>query len=225
MTEGPFRPRSSSPSTPPSPDPPSSSPSPAPPAPPRGLSSVTWIVGVLVVLGLSYITLNSLRTQGPGSRGVQVGRAIPLFAAPLVNGSLSGDAQVDPDRVCGVRGPSVLNSCVLRESNQPIVLAFLANRSRQCEQQVDRVDAVARRVRGVRFAAVAIRGERAELARLARRWTIPVAHDRDGAVSNLFAVAVCPTITFARPGGIVEHTSLGLIGEDEIERRVRSLRP
>jgi hypothetical protein len=180
---------------------------------------------VLVVLGLSYITLNSVRTEGPGSRGVTVGRALPPFAAPLASGSLTGDAQVDPKKACKVTGPDVLNSCELRESNEPVVLAFTAARSKQCEQQVDRVDAVARRVPGVRFAAIGIRGEKSALAPLAKRWSIPVAHDRDGAVSNLFAVAVCPTITFARAGGIVDYTSLGLISEAEIERRVRGLQP
>jgi hypothetical protein len=198
-------------------------PAPAPPAPPRGISSITWILGVLVVLALAYITLNSVRTEGPGSRGVLEGRVLPPFAAPQVDGP-DGDAQVDPDKACSVQGPRILNSCALRESNQPVVLAFLATRSEQCERQVDRVDRVARRMSGVQFAAVAIRGSRASLASLKSRWTIPLAHDRDGAVSNLFAVAVCPTITFAKPGGIVEHTSLGLIDEAEIERRIAALR-
>ena len=104
-----------------------------------------------------------------------------------------------------------------------MVIGFMATRSKQCEEQVDVLDRVARRHPDVRFAAVGIRGERDELARVARRWRLPVAHDRDGAVANLFAVAVCPTITFARAGGRVEHTSLGLIDEAEVERRVEAL--
>ena len=219
MTEGPFG-RRSEPVEPSSQVP---GPGPAPPAPPRAASSFTWIVGVVVVLALGYITLNTVRTEGPGSEGIGRGEKLPVFAAPLANGSLRGDAQVDPDRACSVRGPEVLNSCALRESGSAVVVGFVATRSRQCEEQIDVLARVAGRHPDIEFAVVGIRGDRAELARLSRGWRIPVAHDRDGAVGNLFAVAICPTITFARPGGVVESTSLGLIGEEEIERRLEAL--
>ena len=222
MSEGPFG-RRSEPVEPSAPRPEPASPSPAPPAPPRSISSVTWIVGVLVILAMGWITLNSLRTQGPGSRGVGDGEMLPPFAAPLATGSLEGDAQVDPKKACGVRGPGVLNSCALRDGDRPVVIGFLATRSKKCEEQVATLDRVARRHPDVAFAAVGIRGEKADLAKLARGWRIPVAHDRDGAVSNLFAVAVCPTITFAGRDGRVESTSLGLIGPAEIERRISAL--
>ena len=178
---------------------------------------------MLVVLALGYITFNTLRTEGPGSEGVGAGEELPLFAAPLAEGELEGDAQVDPKKVCSVRGPDVLNSCALREGG-PVALAFLATRSKQCEEQVDVLDRVARKHPDVQFAAVGIRGEKADLAKVASRWQIPVAHDADGAVANLFAVAICPTITFARADGRVHDTSLGLIDEAEIERRIAELR-
>lgn len=221
MSEGPFGRRSEpvEPSEPPAPEP-----SPQAPAPPVRTSSITWIVGVAVVLALGYITFNTLRTEGPGSEGVGQGEPMPRFAAPLAVGALTGDAQVDPDKVCAVTGPDVVNSCQLARGDKPVVIAFLATRSKQCEEQIDVLDRVARRHRDVAFAAVAIRGEKADVARDARRWSLPVAHDRDGAVANLFAVAVCPTITFARRGGIVHDTSLGLVGEAEIERRIAELR-
>jgi hypothetical protein len=180
---------------------------------------------VLVVLALGYITFNTLRTQGPGSEGIGAGEKLPLFAAPLANGSLNGDAQVDPKKVCSVTGPEVLNSCSLARGSKPVALAFVATRSKQCEEQVDVLDHVARSHPEVSFAAIGIRGDKAELAKVAAgRWSIPVAHDRDGAVANMFAVAICPTITFARAGGIVKSTSLGLVGEAEIERRLAELR-
>ena len=56
----------------------------------------------------------------------------------------------------------------------------------------------------MRFAAVAIRGEprrRARARRARRGWRLPVGYDHDGAVANAYAVAVCPTITFAHRGG------------------------
>lgn len=220
MSDGPFG-RRSEPIEPaaPRPEPPPSS-----PAPPPRTSSITWIVGVLVVLALGYITFNTLRTEGPGSEGVGAGEEMPRFAAPLADGAIEGDAQVDPKKVCGVAGPDVLNSCTLARSGRPLALAFLATRSKDCMEQVDVLDRVARSHPEMSFAAVGIRGEKSELAKLAARWRIPVAHDRDGAVANLFAVAICPTITFVRRDGRVEDTSLGLIDEAEIERRIAELK-
>ena len=36
-----------------------------------------WVVGLLGVLALAYITLNTLRTEGVGSRGPAVGEPTP----------------------------------------------------------------------------------------------------------------------------------------------------
>lgn len=222
MTEGPFGRRSGPVSEPPHEPAPVPPPPPAPP--PRGISSVTWILGVALVLGLAYITLNTLRTDAPGSRGIGVGEQLPRFAAPLATGRLEGDAQVERERACRVRGPDVLNSCQMREAG-PVALAFLADRSRQCEDQIDVLDRVRARFPSVQVAAVAIRGDRDKLRSLVRSrgWRLPVAHDRDGAVANLFAVAVCPTITFARADGTVVFTSLGMLGEAQLERRLAEI--
>ena len=43
------------------------------PQPPARRSTVTWIVGVVVVFAIAYITLNTIRTDAPGSRGVEPG--------------------------------------------------------------------------------------------------------------------------------------------------------
>jgi hypothetical protein len=185
----------------------------------------TWLIGVLALLAIAYITLNTVQTDAPGSRGVPAGRTLPPFAAPLATSSLIGDAQVDPEKACGVRGPRVLNSCELAERG-PVALVFTALRSERCRRQVDIVEAVRPRVPGVQFATVAIRGGRDDLRRtIARRgWRMPVAWDRDGAVSNAYAVAICPTITFADRGGRVRDTSFSLLGPRELTRRVRGLR-
>ena len=221
MSDGPFGRRSEPVSEPPR----QPVPAPPPPAPPRGISSVTWILGVALVLGLAYITLNTLRTDAPGSRGVEVGTVLPEFAAPLATGDLVGDAQVDPKKACRVRGADILNSCALAKAGRPVALAFLADRSRQCEKQIDVLDRVRPQFPSVQFAAVGIRGERAELAKLVRErgWQLPVAHDRDGAVANLFAVAVCPTITFADFEGKVVFTSLGVLSEAELTARLERM--
>ena len=181
------------------------------------------IVGVLAVAALVYISLNSLRTEGPGSRGVPAGAPLPPFAAPLALSDLDGDANVS-DRACAVRGPRVLNVCELAERG-PLVLAFFAEPAERCDDQIDRLDRVRPRHPDVGFAAVAIRGDREELRRRVRDrgWGLPVGYDRDGAVANAYAVAVCPTIVFADRGGTVTSTALGALGEQALGRRIGRL--
>jgi hypothetical protein len=235
MTDGPFRPRGRPPSPPePEAEPAPSRPGPRtePPRPPAGLASqTTWILGVAVVLLLAYITVNTIRADKPGSRGVKAGTDLPPFAAPLVTGPIADkDANVlvkasrGVPRACDVRGPGIVNSCQLAEEG-PVVLAFLATRSQQCVDEIDVVNRLQARFPQVRFAAVAIRGDRGDVRRLVARhgWTLPVAWDRDGAVANAYAIAVCPTITFARQGGKVTHTTLGEADRAEIVRRVEAI--
>jgi hypothetical protein len=231
MSEGPFRPRG--PQTPPPSDeaPRRVGPRPKPPSPPPGIASqATWILGVIVILVLSYITVNTIRTTKPGSRGVQPGTTLPPFAAPLATGSLTGDANVlikrsnGVPKACDVRGPQILNSCQLGERG-PSVIAFLATRSQQCVDEIDTVDRLRPRFPQVQFAAVAIRGDRGDVRRLVRRhhWRLPVAYDHDGAVSNAYAIAVCPTITFARTGGKVASSILGDAKPAEVLRHVEAI--
>ena len=198
---------------------------PGPPRPPAGTSRYTWVVGVLALLAIAYITLNTLGTDAPGSRGVPKGEKLPPFAVPLATSKLQGDAQVDPEKACGVRGSDILNSCQLADRG-PVVLAFFATRSARCERQIDVLERVRRRFPDVGFAAVSVRGDRDDVRRVVRqrRWGMPVGYDHDGAVSNAYAVALCPTITFARRGGKVAGTSLSFVGERELAERVEALR-
>jgi hypothetical protein len=205
-----------------------------PPARPGGRSRYGWVVGVAIVLALAYITLNTLRTEGPGSTGLAPGERLPPFAMPLADSRLEGDANVatrpgsGPEGsrpACEVRGPEILNSCELAERG-PVVLAFFGTRSKLCEDQIDVLERVRRRFPDVGFAAVAIRGDRDDLRRVMRKrgWGLPVGYDHDGAVANTYAVAVCPTITFAFRGGEVQDTTLRLQSERAVAARVELLR-
>lgn len=182
------------------------------------------LVGVLALVAIAYISLNTLRTEGPGSRGVPVGEELPAFAVPLALSDLEGDANLS-ERACSVRGPRVLNACELAEQG-PVVLAFFAEPAERCDDQIDVLDRVAPRFPAVRFAAVAIRGDRDDLRRRVRErgWDLPVGHDRDGAVANAYAVAVCPTVVFAARGGEVASTALGTLDERAVAARVEALR-
>lgn len=181
------------------------------------------VAGVLAVAVLAYVSFNSLRTEGPGSRGVPVGETLPAFAVPLALSGLDGDANVS-EAACSVRGPQVLNVCELAEQG-PVVLAFFAEPADRCKDQVDRLDRLRPRFERVRFAAVAVRGDRDALRRTVRErgWDLPVGYDRDGAVANLYAVAICPVITFAERGGRVASTALGSLDERALAARVRAL--
>lgn len=233
--QGPFGRRDADPPAP-APPPAEAPLAPGAPQPPARASSFTWIVGVVCVLGLAYVTLNTVRTDAPGSRGVKPGRPLPPFAAPLAsstrrcegrecnpNVSLRAGDEVRRS-ACQVRLPDVLNSCALAERG-PVALAFVATRSERCEEQVDVMQRLRSRFPRVQFAAVSVRGDRADLRATIRErgWTLPVAHDSNGAVSNAYAVALCPTITFARRGGKVDGTSLEFLDEAALARRLRAI--
>jgi hypothetical protein len=203
--------------------------------------NTTWIVGVVAVLFIVYITYNTITTDAPGSRGVTEGSRLPPFVAPLALANLKcktadGDikdcdanVQTSPRKgipqACAAHRDGAMNSCDMVK-NGPVVLAFLVAPSQRCIDQIDLVDRVAPRFPDVQFAAVAIRGDRDDVRRLVRRhgWKLPVAYDHDGAVSNAYAIAVCPTITFARRGGKVAHTTLGDAGSAEVVRNIESIR-
>jgi hypothetical protein len=183
-----------------------------------------WLVGVVGVVVLAYITLNTLRTEGLDPRGLDRGTRLPPFAMPTAASASDGDANIatKPDSgpegnvpACSVRGPDVLNVCAL-SARGPVVLAFVVTRSADCARQIDVLDRVARRVPDVAFAAVAVRENHDDLRATVRRrgWRVPVGYDHDGAVANLYGVgAVCPLLTFAGRDGRVAGTQLGFLDE------------
>ena len=193
-----------------------------------------WLVGVVAVVVLAYITINSFRTEGVGPAGLERGAELPPFATPLAASAKGGDANVFPGPgsgpegeppACTVRGPDVLNVCELTERG-PVVLAFVVTRSGECARQVDVLDRVAARVPGVQFAAVAVREDRERLRRLIRErgWRLPVGYDHDGAVANLYGLGVvCPLVTFADRDGRVAGSELGFLDEDALEDAARAL--
>jgi hypothetical protein len=202
--------------------------------PPGAARTGTWIAGVACLLALTYIVLNTLGTDAPGSKGLKEGEKMPPFAVPLATapGPDDTDANVATKpgegnahhRACDVRGPGVLNSCELT-ARGPVVLAFFATGDRRCVREVDVLDRLAPRFPGVSFAAVAIKAKRAQTAAVVRRqgWRVPVGFDHDAAVTNLYAVAICPLVTFARSGGVVTETALGFQDAAAVARRVQAL--
>lgn len=200
---------------------------------PRGVSRYGWFFGVVLVLLLVLVTVNSLSSDGVGSRGLPAGTPAPPFAAPLAASDLDGDVNVATKAdqggagnvpACSIRRPDVLNLCALTERG-PVVLAFFAIRGGSCVDQLAVLEAVRPRHPRVQFAAISIRGDRGDLRDLVRRqrWGFPVGYDRDGVLANLYGVAVCPQITFLERGGKTFDTVLGEIDAKALDRRITAL--
>lgn len=201
------------------------------------------IVGVLFLLILIAAAVNTIGSRGGGIQGIGFrasGWPLPQFAVADARGPVAGDANVAQDDcevselpcpagrrrrpACEVRGAGIIRVCDFFE--RPLVLSFWFTRGGECERQQDGVDLVARRYRGrVGFLSLNVRDSRAAVRRLIRRrgWRMPVGHDPDGAVSNLYRVGGCPTFLFAYPGGIARASSIGELDRGELTRRVEAL--
>jgi hypothetical protein len=174
-------------------------------------------VGLLAMVILVLITINTVETKPNGLKGLSPGEQMPAFAVPLALGTLQGDADTarhsnegSAGRVaaCRERGAQILNVCELYEG-APLVLALFVDGG-SCPDVLSEMQALAPSFPGVRFAAVAIKGDRGKLRKLihARHLTLPVGIDADAAVAVLYKVATCPQLTFAYPGGEVQSAAI-----------------
>jgi hypothetical protein len=188
---------------------------PPPPGPPG--SRYGWFVGVVAVLVVAYITLNTVVTAPRGSQGPTAGSQLPPFAVPLATSNLNGDADIAtrPNQggagrvpACQERGPRILNSCQLAARGPVALGLFIPGGG--CSRVLDELAALQRSFPQVQMAGVAIRGSRTDVRALIRQhgWPFPVGHDRDGALANLYHMALCSQITLAERGGRVHGRSL-----------------
>ena len=178
------------------------------------------LLAVFVVAVLGWITLNTVRSDSAGSRGLQAGTRLPAFAMPLADSpcrgacdaniaTRAGQGSAGSEPACDVRGPHVLNSCELA-AHPPAVLAFVFAPVGACRDELDVLARARARHPSVRFTAVAVRADGATARALARAHPgVPVAYDHDGAVANEYAVVVCPTITFIGRDGRVAGSTVG----------------
>jgi len=174
-------------------------------------------VGLLALVILALITLNTIVTKPNGATGVDPGHTVPPFAVPLVLGNVVGDADIAVHvgegargkvPACQERGAQILNICQLYERG-PVVLALFLDAG-SCAAILGDMQALAPSFPGVQFAAVALKGGRTQLRRLVaeKRLALPVGLDRDGSLLTLYKVATCPQVTFAYPGGVVQSRAL-----------------
>lgn len=206
---------------------------PVEPGPRRPAPQYGWLVGLVIVVVLVYVGVNTLRNAGAVHRGVAPGARLVPFAAPLAVSGLDGDANVATGAgqgqrgkrpACTVRGPDVVTVCPASE-RAPLVLAFVATREPRCADALDRLERARSRFPGVRFAAVAARTNRGALRRQVRSrgWGFDVAYDRDGAVFARYGIVDCPTITFSYPAGIAMRTTVKALDDRQLDTTLRRL--
>lgn len=202
--------------------------------PKRASTRYSIWVGIAFAILIGIATVNTLRSSEGGLLGAdeaQAGAPMPEFAVPELLHGADADANVFQDDcetsanpcpadeqrtpACEVDLPDVITVCDLLD--RPLVLSFWFSTPADCPPTQDAVDRAAERYRGrVNFLSIAVRGDREELRGIVeeRGWTVPVGWDRDGAVSNLYRVGVCPTVAFVLPGGLLREAR---IGSDELE--------
>jgi AhpC/TSA family len=173
--------------------------------------------GLLALLVLVLITINTIATKPNGDTGIAPGVKVAPFAVPLALGNLEGDADVatGPGQglagrvpACQERSAAILNICQLYERG-PVVLALFVEGG-SCPAVLSQMQALTGSFSRVTFAAVAIKGERKAVRAIvrARGLTFPVGLDRDGALAALYKVASCPQVTFIERGGVVQSRAL-----------------
>ncbi|HXP37576.1 MAG TPA: hypothetical protein VN817_07405 [Solirubrobacteraceae bacterium] len=186
-------------------------------APKRATPRYGGYVGLLVIVILGLITINTIVTKPNGVKGLAPGERLPPFAVPLALGSLNGDADTATHAndgaagrvaACRERGSQILNICQLYEG-APVVLTLFVDGG-SCPDVLGDEQRLSSSFPGVRFAAVAIKGGRSQVRRLihSRGLQMPVGLDSDGALAALYKVGTCPQVTFAYPGGQVQSDAL-----------------
>ncbi len=186
------------------------------------------VVGVVFVLIIIVASLNALRSKDSGTVGigdVGIGEKVGKFAVPVASSDLEGDANVDPDRACGVPGEDVIRICDY--FGKPLVLSFWFTQGGSgCIEQQDTFERFAARYRDrVGLLSINVRDNRDRVRELIDEhgWKVPVGHDSDGAVSNLYRIGGCPTILFIEPDGTLKSAEIGRKTLPELGAQVRSL--
>jgi hypothetical protein len=197
---------------------------------PKPSSAYSWVVGIAFLVLIVVVGLNSLPNAGEGLKGPRAGTTMPEFAAPLATGTVDADVNIkatgkEPGKTfaCAVHVPSALNGCDLRK--RPSVLVFAGTRGANCLPGFDRVEQVRKAFPQVNFAGILIKMNRDAAAKTVAKgqWHFPVAFDRDGQLTNVYGLGVCPATIFARKGGQVVATKLGKLTEAQIRAQIQRI--
>lgn len=192
-----------------------------------GRTALVALVGVVVAAVVGILVINILAGQESKTVGLgdyRVGEKVDPFAIPDVLSDLEGDANVDREEACSVEVEGAIRICDFFD--RPLVISFWFTRgAEKCVDAQDDLDRVASEY-GDRLAVLSINvlddRDRVEEIVSERGWEIPVGHDRDGAVANLFRVGGCPTFLFVAPGGTLVKAEAGETDYRRLSAQVRS---
>ena len=186
------------------------------------------VVGAAFLIQIVLALVNLLRTEDSGTVGigeVGKGKPVPEFAVPVASSDLDGDANIDPDKACSVEGDDVIRVCDLFD--KPLVMSFWFTKGGSaCIDQQDIFDDVAKKFKGrVGVLSINVRDNRDQVRELIadHGWTAPNGYDRDGAVSNIYRVGVCPTFIYIKTGGVMKEATTGESSAAELSANIRSL--
>ena len=197
---------------------------------PKPSSAYSWVVGIAFLLLVIVVGLNTLPNSGEGLKGPQSGATMPAFAAPLATGTVDADVNIkatgkEPGKTfaCKVHVASALNGCDLRK--KPSVLVFAGTRGANCLPGFDRIDRVRAAFPQVNFAGILIKMGLKDASKTVQKggWGFPVAFDRDGQLTNVYGLGVCPATVFARKGGHVVVTKLGKLTDAQLRAQIRRI--
>ena len=197
---------------------------------PKPSSAYSWVVGIAFLILIIVVGLNSLPNAGEGLKGPKTGTVMPAFAAPLATGTIDADVNVkatgkEPGKTfaCRVHIASALNGCDLRK--KPSVIVFAGTRGANCLPGLDRLERVRSAFPQVNFAAILIRMDRGAAAKAVQKggWGFPVAFDRDGQLTNIYGIGVCPATVFSRKGGEVVATKLGKLTDAQLRAEIKQI--
>jgi hypothetical protein len=197
---------------------------------PKPSSAYSWVVGIAFLLLVIVVGINSLPNAGEGLKGPPAGTTMPAFAAPLATGSVDADVNIKASAkaagktlACQVHVRSALNGCDLRK--KPSVMVFAGTRGANCLPGFDRIERVRKAFPQVNFAGILIKMDLDKAASTVKKggWGFPVAFDRDGQLTNVYGLGVCPATVFARKGGRVLATKLGKVSDAQLRAEIRRI--
>jgi hypothetical protein len=197
---------------------------------PKPSSAYSWVVGIAFLILIIVVGVNSLPNAGEGLKGPRPGSEMPAWAAPLATGTLDKDVNIkintkEPGHTlaCRVHVTSALNGCDLRK--RPSVIVFAGTKGANCLPGFDRIERVRRDFPQVAFAGILIKMDLNAASKTTREghWGFPIAFDRDGQLTNVYGLGVCPATVFARKGGRVVTTRLGKITDAQLRAQIRRI--
>jgi peroxiredoxin len=187
----------------------------------------------VVIALLAIGVLVSLYTLFSGSRPVGsenlIGKPLPDFAAPLADGTQTGDSNVytEPQAkaakstaACDVNLPGVFNSC--KDLTGDAIVTFWNTTKGECVTDVATLNDFAAANPKVNVVAVSFDQTEATVRDFMKTkdWKIPVAIDRDGAVAALYSVAGCPSTYFSHNGDIT-GVKLGVLSAAQLAQGLK----